>query len=25
MIHVIGPTHNLDQYMTDIKAAAGKQ
>jgi hypothetical protein len=25
MAHVMGPTHNLDQYMTDIKAAAGKQ
>jgi hypothetical protein len=25
MIHIVGPTHNLDQYMTDIKAAAGKQ
>ena len=25
MAHVIGPTHNLDQYMTDIQAAAGKQ
>jgi uncharacterized protein YndB with AHSA1/START domain len=24
MAHVFGPTHNLDQYMTDIKAAAGK-
>jgi hypothetical protein len=24
MAHVIGPTHNLDQYMTDIQAAAGK-
>jgi hypothetical protein len=25
MAHVIGPTHNLDQYMTDIQAAASKQ
>ena len=24
MAHVIGPTHNLDQYMTDIQAAASK-
>ena len=24
MAHVFGPTRNLDQYMTDIKAAAGK-
>jgi hypothetical protein len=24
MLHFIGPTHNLDQYMKDIKAAAGK-
>jgi hypothetical protein len=24
MIHVIGPTHNLDQYMKDIKSAAVK-
>ena len=25
MVHVIGPTRNLDQYMKDIQAAAGKQ
>jgi hypothetical protein len=25
MTRVFGPTRNLDQYMTDIKAAAGKQ
>ena len=24
MAHVMGPTHNLDQYMTDIQAAASK-
>jgi len=25
MAHVMGPTHNLDQYMKDIQAAAPKQ
>jgi len=25
MARVIGPTHNLDQYMTDLQAAASKQ
>jgi hypothetical protein len=25
MVHFVGPTHNLDQYMKDIQAAAGKQ
>jgi hypothetical protein len=24
MVHIIGPTHNLDQYMKDIQAAAKK-
>jgi hypothetical protein len=24
MVHVFGPTHNLDQYMKDIQAAARK-
>jgi hypothetical protein len=25
MVHIIGPTHNLDVYMKDIQAAAAKQ